>query len=79
MSLEYYGAPKEAGAYIPTATSSSQEEDLSYSGSSIRNYFSTYKSDVAYPDFMLNYGESGDVALEAPRKPAMGMLNPASL
>lgn len=72
MSSEYYGAPKEAGAYIATATSSSQDDDISYSDSSIRNYFSSYQSESTYPDFMINYGDALETSSNGPSKPVAG-------
>jgi hypothetical protein len=55
MSMEYYGAPREAGSYIGSAISSSLDEEASYSDSTVQYYFDSYKNESSYPSFLTNY------------------------
>lgn len=56
MNTEYYGAPREAGAYTDSPGSSSQGYGSTATASDYTDYFENYRGDAMYPDFLKTYG-----------------------
>lgn len=58
MSEEYYGLPREAGAYADSPSSSSQGYGSTTGEYLEVDYFEGYKGDSMYPDFLKTYGNT---------------------
>lgn len=72
MNGEYYGAPRDAGAYGDSPSSSSQGYGSVSSDYSPQSFFESYHGDSSYPNFLKTYGHSKNDAEYAPDLPKSG-------